>query len=177
LYTENFDTETGYAQYLDISSFVDWYLINEITKNNDAIMFSSCYMHIAPNGRLKMGPLWDFDIALGNVNYNVNEIPTGFWIASAAWFVQLFKDPAFVSQVKERFTYFKSKKNEIFSNINSNAEYLKWSVIENNNRWNTLYVQTWPNYAIWGAYDNEVQYMKNWLDTRFDWLEQAFAEM
>jgi hypothetical protein len=75
LYNENFDALTGYAQYVDIPSFVDWYLINEITKNNDAIMFSSCYMHIAPNGKLKMGPLWDYDIALGNVNYNNNEKP------------------------------------------------------------------------------------------------------
>ena len=44
--------------------------------------------------------------------------------------------------------------------------------IENNSRWQTLYMYTWPYYAIWGAYNNEVQYLKNWLDTRFDWLEQ-----
>ncbi|GHV63734.1 hypothetical protein FACS1894199_00350 [Bacteroidia bacterium] len=177
LYSENFEAETGYAQYVDISSFVDWYLINEITKNTDAAMYSSCYLHIAPNGKLKMGPLWDFDIGLGNVNYNTNNIPTGLLIARAAWFKQLLKDPVFVAQVKTRFAYFKSKKNEIFSNINENAEYLKWSVIENNNRWNTLYVETWPNYAIWGNYDNEIQYMKNWLDARLEWLEQAFAGM
>jgi hypothetical protein len=177
LYAENFDPATGYVQYVDISSFVDWYLISEITKNNDAIMWSSCYLNIAPNGKLKMGPLWDFDIALGNVNYNKNEEPTGFYIAGAPWFVQLLKDPVFVAQVKTRFAYFKSRKNEILSNINSGAEYLKYSVIENNSRWQTLYEYTWPNYAIWGAYNNEVQYMKNWLDTRFDWLEQAFNAM
>lgn len=60
----------------------------------------------------------------------------------------------------------------MLNNINSGAEYLKYSVIENNSRWQTLYMYTWPNYAIWGAYNNEVQYLKNWLDTRFDWLEQ-----
>ncbi|MDR2802136.1 MAG: CotH kinase family protein [Prevotellaceae bacterium] len=177
LYAENFDPGTGYAQYVDIPSFVDWYLVNEITKNNDALMFSSCYLNIAPNGKLKMGPLWDFDIGLGNVNYSGNEDPTGLWIARAAWFQQLLQDPAFVAQVKTRFAYFKSKENDILSNINSGAAYLKYSVIENNSRWQTLYVSTWPNYAIWGAYENEVQYMKNWLSTRFDWLEQAFAEM
>lgn len=177
LYNENFDALTGYAQYVDIPSFVDWYLINEITKNNDAIMFSSCYMHIAPNGKLKMGPLWDYDIALGNVNYNNNEKPAGLWIANAKWFAQLLKDPVFVEQVKERFSYFRSRKDDIFMDINENANYLRWSVIETNNRWQTFYTQTWPNYAIWGSYDNEVQYMKNWIDMRFDWLEQAFNEM
>lgn len=168
---ENFDPATGYSQYIDVLSFVDWYLINEITKNNDAVMFSSCYMNIKPGGKLKMGPLWDFDIALGNINYNNNELPTGWWIADAAWFKQLLKDPAFKEQVRTRFNYFKSKKEDIFTNINNNAAYLKWSVIENDNRWNTFYNQTWPNYAVWGNYNNEVQYMKNWLNARFDWLE------
>jgi hypothetical protein len=50
-------------------------------------------------------------------------------------------------------------------------------MIENNNRWKTLYIYTWPNYAIWGAYDNEVQYLKSWLDERFAWLEQAFNDL
>ena len=177
LYTESFDPGTGYAQYVDIPSFVDWYLINEIVKNVDAIMAMSCYLNIAPNGKLTMGPLWDFDIAIGNVNYNGCENPTGLYIANAAWFIQLLKDPVFVAQVKARFEYFKSKKNEIWSNINSGAEYLKYSVIENNSRWQTLYKYTWPNYAIWGAYDNEVQYMKTWLDTRFNWLEQEFSKL
>ena len=70
----NFLDETeGYANYFDKVSFVDWYLINEITKNNDACFFSSCYLNITPGGKLKMGPLWDYDIALGNVNYNDNQ--------------------------------------------------------------------------------------------------------
>jgi hypothetical protein len=174
LYNENFDPATGYAQYIDIPSFVDWYLINEIVKNSDA-MISSSYLHIAPNGKLKMGPLWDFDIALGNYTYNF--YPTGLRTAHSAWYEQLFKDPVFVAQVKERFAYFKSKKSDIFNNINNKAAYLKYSIIENNSRWGSLYTGTWINYAIWGAYDNEVQYMKNWLNTRFDWLEQAFDAM
>ena len=38
LYSENFlDEEKGYKNYIDINSFVDWYLINEIAKNNDAV--------------------------------------------------------------------------------------------------------------------------------------------
>ncbi|MDR0565858.1 MAG: CotH kinase family protein, partial [Prevotellaceae bacterium] len=171
LYSENFDPDTGYAKYVDIPSFVDWYLITEIVKNVDGIMKTSCYLNIAPNGKLKMGPLWDFDISLGNNNYD-GEHPTGLYIATAPWFVQLLKDPVFVTRLKERFEYFKSRKNDILNNINSGAEYLKYSVIENNSRWQTLYIYTWPNYAIWGAYNNEVQYLKNWLDRRFEWLEQ-----
>jgi hypothetical protein len=187
LYASNFNPETGYAKYVDIPSFVDWYLINEIVKNVDGKMYSSCYMNIAPNGKLKMGPLWDFDLTIGNytvtsidgVTYHCED-PTGLYIANAPWFKQLMKDPVFKNQVKERFDYFKSKKTDILANINSKATYLKYSIIENNNRWQTLYTQisyTIANYAIWGAYENEVKYMKNWLDNRIDTLEQEFAKM
>jgi hypothetical protein len=125
LYAKNFDPDTGYAKYVDIPSFVDWYVINEIVKNVDGNMKTSCYLNITPNGKLKMGPLWDFDISIGNVNYDECEDPIGFYIATAAWFVQLLKDPVFVAQVKERFAYFKSRKSGILNNINSGAEYLK----------------------------------------------------
>ena len=89
----------------------------------------------------------------------------------------MFEDPSFVALVKERVAYFKSKENDMLTNINENATYLKFSVIENNAKWNTLYEQTWPNYAVWGSYNNEVQYLKPWLSTRLAWLESAFSEL
>lgn len=89
----------------------------------------------------------------------------------------MFEDPTFVALVKERFAYFKSKKNDIMTDINENASYLKYSVVENNAKWNTLYQYTWPNFAIWGSYDNEVQYLKQWLDGRFEWLDKAFSAL
>ena len=72
--------DTGYRQYFDLDSFVDWYLINEIAKNNDAVLYTSCYMNHNEGGKLCMGPVWDFDIAFGNVNYNDNDKPEGVWI-------------------------------------------------------------------------------------------------
>ncbi len=178
LFCENFaDPIEGYAKYLDVSSFVDWYLINEIAKNNDACFFTSCYMNLSREGKLKMGPLWDFDIAFGNVNYNNNYSTAGFWIKSVAWYKRLFDDENFVAKVKERFNFFYSNKNLFFGEINENAEYLKYSVVENNAVWNTLYENTWPNYAIWGSFDNEVAYLKQWLNTRMEWLKAEFDAM
>ena len=57
----------GYQKYIDVDSFVDWYLINEITKNQDARNYSSIYLNVIPGEKIKMGPLWDFDLAFGNV--------------------------------------------------------------------------------------------------------------
>jgi hypothetical protein len=172
------DPDSGYAKYLDIPSFVDWYLINEIAKNNDAIFFSSVYMHLKRGEKLKMGAIWDFDLAFGDINYNNNQDPTGFYISKKTpWIIRLFKDSAFVAQVKERFTYFDGKRDSILSFINTEATALQWSALENNNKWKVLYANVWPNYAVFGSYNNEVTYLKNWFNTRMDWLKQAYATL
>lgn len=178
LFSENFkDRDNGWQKYMDMDSFVDWYLINEIAKNNDACYWSSCYMNLQRGGKLKMGPLWDFDIAFGNVDYNDNFTTDGFWIKGVAWYDRLFQDPAFVARVKERFNYFYGKQFEIMNEINQTAQYLRYSVTENNNKWQTFYTYTWPNYDIWGNYQNEVQAMKCWLKERMDWLKTQFDAM
>lgn len=179
LFSEDFaDPVEGYKKYIDVESFVDWYLINEITKNPDSRFFTSCYMNLSREGKLKMGPLWDFDIAFGNIDYHPQVIGLeGFWVKTSPWFTRLFEDPAFVSLVKERFAYFYGKQNEIFLEINRNAEYLQYAAVENNNKWGTLYNYTWPNYEILGKYQNEVQSMKNWLSRRFEWLNTAISEL
>lgn len=178
LYSENFaDPDNGWQKYMDMDSFVDWYLINEITKNNDACFHTSCYMNLRRGGKLKMGPVWDFDIALGNVDYNENFYPDGFWLKDKSWFDRFFQDPAFIVRVKERFDYFYSYKDDIIREINENAQYLKYAVQENENKWHTFYTYTWPNYDIYGSYQNEVQQMKEWLLIRFEWLKAAFDRM
>ena len=179
LYGDNFmDPKNGYAKFIDVNSFVDWYLVNEITKNTDATFFSSCYMNIAPNGKLKMGPVWDFDLALGNVNYNNNFDPEGFWVKTSVWISRLFQDPAFVELVKQRYNILRNViLTDIVTELNRDASYLKWSTIENNAKWGTLYMYTWPNDAIWGSYDNEIQYLKNWLNQRISWLDRAINDL
>ena len=178
LFSDDFtDPEKGWRKYMDMDSFVDWYLINEIARNNDARMFSSCFMNFSRGGKLHMGPVWDFDIAFGNVDYRGNYEPEGFWIKHQAWFDRLFMDSIFRARVKERFAYFYSRFDDILDGINADAHYLRYSVEENENRWGTLYRATWPNYNVWGCYDNEVQYMKSWLTRRMNWLREEYGKM
>ena len=178
LYSDGFaDPVDGWQKYMDMDSFVDWYLINEIARNNDAIMFSSCYMTLSRGGKLRMGPVWDFDIAFGNVYYNENYEAEGFWVRRQAWFARMFWDPAFRARVKERFEWFYSRREEILSAINADAMYLHRAVEENENRWGTFYENTWPNHDVWGNYQNEVQYMKQWISRRMEWLRAEFGNM
>ena len=180
LFSSNFtNPSTGWQAYIDMDSFVDWYLIQEIGKNLDGNFDTSCYMHLARGGKLKMGPMWDMDVAFGNMSQANQSCyrPTGYHIKYVQWYTRLFKDPAFVKRVKERFNYFYRHQNDILANVNADAQYLKYSALENNNVWHMLNVKTWPNYNIWGSYQNEVQDVKTWFVTRMEWLKTQFDAM
>lgn len=93
------DPVKGYRSMIDMQSFVEWYLVMEITKNNDAVFHTSCFMSLARDGKLKMGPLWDFDLGMGGYITGrefVND-PEGFYIKTntGSWIERLFLDPAF----------------------------------------------------------------------------------
>ena len=64
------------------------------------------YLHLVPNGKITMGPLWDFDLSFGNVDYADSRYTDGYWIKEHAWYQRLFQDPTFVRLVKERFMFF-----------------------------------------------------------------------
>ena len=173
------DPKVGWQAYMDMDSFVDWYLIQEIGKNLDGNFDTSCYMHLARGGKLMMGPMWDMDVAYGNIDQANQSCyrPTGFHIKNVQWYTRLFKDPAFVKRVKERFNYFYRRQNDILANVNADAQYLKYSAQENDEVWHLLNVKTWPNYNIWGSYQNEVQDVKEWFATRMEWLKTQFDAM
>ena len=178
LFADNFrDPDKGWRKYLDMESFVDWYLINEISKNNDAYFFASCFMNLRRGGKLRMGPLWDFDLAFGNILYNGNYKQEGFYIKFVPWYARLLRDPAFLDRVKERFDYFYNHRDDILTDINENVHYLQHAAAENDRRWETLYKMTWQNHDAWGNYQNEVQHMKEWLIQRMEWLRNEIAKM
>ena len=168
------DPINGYAKYIDVDSFIDWYLISEITKNQDSQFFSSIFFNVIPGEKIKMGPLWDFDLAFGNVNYSQATYPTGFWVKDHKWFTRLFQDPQFVAKVKLRFTYFRNNQSFILDKIDSYANYLKWAQNENDMKWDIIGNYVWPNPVVYNTYDEEVQHLKNWYIERMNWLANAY---
>ena len=165
-----------------MDSFVDWYLIHEIAKNVDCMFNFSTFMHLERGGKLKMGPLWDFDIAYGNLKESGSSYlkwisPQGNLLTQTKWYSRLMKDPAFVARLKERFDFFYKHRNDVFMFLNDYADYLRYSVIENEDRWGTLYHYTYKNADIWGSYKNEVQDLKEWLNTRFEWMKSEYDKL
>lgn len=178
LFSETFtDLDNGWQKYMDINSFVDYYIVNEISKNTDA-MWASSYMSFKKGGKLTMGPVWDYDLAYGNYSGNMLLANyEGFKVLYNPWYERLFRDPVFVERVKERYDYFYEKKKDIAVRINTMADYLRYSAQENNNKWETLYAVEWPNVNAWGSYENEVSLLKEWVFKRMDWLKAQFDAM
>ena len=178
LYSNQFaDPVNGYQKYIDLESFIDWYLISEITKNVDSRFFSSIYFNVIPGEKIKMGPLWDFDLAFGNVDYADPEFPEGFWIKQNPWYERLFQDPNFVRQVQERFTYFNNNRAFLLAKVDEYAEKLQYAQAENDAKWQTIGVYVWPNPVVLDTYDEEVARLKSWFNTRMDWLDNALNQL
>jgi hypothetical protein len=71
-----------------------------------------------------LGPVWDFDISQGNINYNGNDNPTGFWIKNSICISRLFDDSVFVGQIKARWNEKRTEVYGILQFIDSRISYI-----------------------------------------------------
>jgi hypothetical protein len=178
LFSDDFDDpNTGYAAYADVDSFIDWFLVNEIAKNVDAQWYSSIFLHWIPGEKIRMGPLWDFDLGFGNVDYADATFPEGWWVRWNTWISRMLEDPAFAQRVKERYQDLNSQRVAIKSDVYAWSERLDLSQAENDTIWQTIGTYVWPNPVVYDTYEKEVEHLVNWLDTRMDWLSEAIENL
>ena len=183
LFSDDFlDPEKGYAKYIDEDSFVEWYLVNEIAKNHDAGLWSSCYMSLRRGGKLKMGPLWDFDVAFGGYwpteeGINVINNPTGFHIKEASWFRRLFMSPAFVAKVRNRFADYFRNRQLIYDRIDASAAQVKPHIYNENLLWGRVCQPEASKREVEDCYDDLIDRLKAWIELRMLWLNEHVAAL
>jgi hypothetical protein len=166
---------TGYSAYIDVDSFARWFIVNELFRNVDANMWSSCWMYKPRGRKLFMGPLWDFDLAAGNVNYNDAFLTSGWHIRNAPWFSRLFEDPAFAARVREIWNEAKTTQlPAMIQSIGTQSAALQQAQLNNFHRWPILESHVWPNYRVPGSYGGELDYLRSWLNTRIAWMDAQF---
>ena len=170
------DEQSGWRSVIDEDSLVDWYLLNEISKNNDACFYTSCYFNFSWDGKLKLGPLWDYDGAYGNTTYNGNDSYKGLWIATTVeWYKRLLTDPYFKSLVKERFEFWYSLQDELCAWLDAYAEWLEPYVMQDDEVWHSLSSpDIWNAVETFDNYKDYVTSLENWIRNRFDWLKDNF---
>jgi hypothetical protein len=167
---------TGYAAYIDVESAISYYILNELFRNVDGNLRLSTYLYKKRGGLLTFGPVWDFDLAIGNANYLNADRVEGWYIRTAPWFDRLFQDPAFANRVKQRWQRLVSD-----GTLNKLDEYIlyrrSWlSTVQERNfdRWPILHIWVWPNRVVTGSYEGEVFALRDWLGRRRIWLESQF---
>ena len=175
LFGPNFtNPATGYAAYIDVPSAVDYLLLNELVKNVDGNLRRSTFFTKPRGGKLYFGPLWDYDLAIGNVNYDNADNTTGWHIARAPWFARLMQDPAFVQRVKLRWQEIRNNGilTEWRKQIITRWDYMSAEQRRNFTRWPILSTWVWPNRVVPGSYDGEMAALQEWLSARTNWMDE-----
>ena len=124
-----------------------------------------------------MGPIWDFDIAFGNINYNNNDKIDGFWVKNALWIERLFQDKFFVEKVKSRYNYFYENKNTILNKSKFYSSQIENARINNESIWKILGRYVWPNNQIYSSFEEEQDYLEKWISDRMDWLNEEINKL
>ena len=191
---------TGYASWIDVPAFIDsqWWI--ELAKQVDAYVFST-YYHKDRGGKMRTGPLWDFNIALGNANYATGDTPTGWLYANSAteplagglWYSKLQADPEYRLKHWDRYWEIRQgvwSTDSMFARIDAvTALFLDGnSILISNNMPATvqspaarqfrkhpiLAAGQWPNpagFANRRTFQSELDYMKKWLSDRLLWID------
>lgn len=154
-----------YTKYIDINSFVDWYLLNEILGNSEAIQ-SNCYLNINDNNQLVMGPIGAMEDFLGNGNASSE----GFVVRGEGWFKELFKSAKFVALVAQRFEEMKSDLAQVKSVLSSMREEELLSYQGDAALWNQLSMSNAEK-----RQSSACDEITKWLNNRLDWLSIRFS--
>jgi hypothetical protein len=182
------DPETGYASVLDVGSFVDYLLVNELVDNTDAYR-SSAYFHKDKDSndpRLVMGPVWDFNLSLGNPVYYENHLlvliepsPDTYWPVPP-WWPRLAQEPTFAETTAARWSELRRgafHRDSLDARITQYADLLGEAQARNFERWPVLGTYVWPNSFVSDSWEEEVEYLREWLHNRAEWLDGAFASL
>jgi hypothetical protein len=164
----------AYSQFIDVPSFINWYIVNELAKNFDSAFTASCYAFLK-DGKLHMGPAWDFDTPYGNQDIGppVNKLnPQGYHVASSPWFRRLTRDETFHRLLQERWTELRRDRvlDDFLNMIDETADYIAESAYLNFGRWpDSLQFTMRPRAAR--THEGEIEYIIDWVLRRIEWLD------
>jgi hypothetical protein len=181
------DPVNGYRQYISTSTFIDYFIVNELARNVDGFKKSRFFYkdkdHLDGTYRkLKAGPVWDFDWALKDIDAGSDD-GSGFMynlcdqdVNAPGWYIRLLEDPLFADELRCRYEDLRRSilsEHYLYAKIDSVA-----ALVDESQAW---------HYQVWGnmgqatgtpevqapaqTYAEEVQRLKDWLNRRLTWLD------
>jgi len=175
LLTDDFGTEARtYTDFIDTDSFVDMFIINELCKNIDAYRLST-YLYKNLDGRLNIGPPWDFNIGFDTggripndgwvIDYNTY-VESDPWMMPF-WWPRLMEDPQFRAQVKTRWMELRGgvlSNSAMHAFIDETANYLidNGGIERNYDKWDR---------GLNVDYQGSVNSLKTFMQDRANWMD------
>lgn len=175
----NKEFQKVYDKYIDRKTFIDNYIVQELTKNIDGNLRKSTFLTKKKGEKLVMYHLWDFDLTMGNADYydDGNKGPTGWWIKDRSyagknhgWYYRLFMDPEFVKAVKARWNELYPHFQTIPQFIEENALMLNDAQARNFKIWSITDMDWWNRSHKVQSYQGEIEYFIDFYNRRLDWL-------
>lgn len=177
------DAQKGYAQYLDVRAFAQYFIINEFFRNVDAGRFSTFYYK---DVRGKIKPcVWDFNNGCDNyIDYEWDE--AGFTMQNAPWFGALLKDEAFVDAVVSEYRRLRGSvlsQEYLLGYIDQTRAYLGGAIDRNYAVWGYAFDLTYARETEDGhnylspvernvtSYDGSIDQLKDFIVRRGNWLD------
>lgn len=177
------DSLMGYRAILDTASFLRWYIASELTGNIDCFWSTNMYKR-RNDPKLYYGPLWDYDIAFNN-DSRKNDISKVRMLTAAfgaggdnkVWITQMATDPWFKIAVNNMWKGIVAKgvKSHIQNYIDSLVTVLSASIKKNYEKWPTLNVIIYNEWYKYPTYQEYVNVLKDYVNTRIDFLTTSFA--
>ena len=172
----NVSLSDGYPSIIDIPSFVDFILINELASNPDAYQFST-FFHKDRRGKLRAGPIWDLNLSFGNdlffwgfdrSKYNVWQFMDGN-VGSKFW-QNLFNEPNFKCYLARRWNQLTAtgqplSENKIFELIDQTVSLITEAVDRQELQW---------NFDI--DFTSRINTMKSFVTQRIAWLSTELSD-
>ena len=172
----NADIINGYPAIIDVPSFVDYMLIAEIASNVDAYALST-YYHKDRGGKLRAGPVWDYNLTFGNdlFQWGYDRSFTYVWQfeysnVGANFWGDLFNNPTFKCYASKRFNEVTTagaplNYEEISDAIDATVNLISEAVVRENERWNTI-----------EDFSGEITAMKSWIQERIGWMTDNLGQ-
>ena len=182
LYSFDYDTARyGYQNYIDVDSFVDYFIINEVTQNTDAGLYST-YFYKDVSGKLKMC-VWDFNNCCDN--YIEDQTPmAGFFMQNRPWYFMLCKDEAFMEKVITRYHQLRKgilSEEAVESYIAGVQSYLGPAIERNFEKWGYSFLPEkdllYEDERKIGSYEAAVEQYETRLVRRMRWMDEHIEDL
>ena len=169
LFSENETDRKSALDMIDLNSFADWFILNEVAKNEKGFD-DECYLVITADKKIKMGPIWDLGGYFGNLD---SEDVEGWAVKNTPWISRLLNDEAFSNLVYQRFKKIYSSKESVMSLIEQYAGEMKSSLLADEMLHDNLKSTENHSTSVLDSYQGEINILKEWLDARLNWLERS----